>query len=399
MWKFVRNKDGEQMPKPEAKPLAKPKPKGRPKKEPAPPAPGDEAPPEVPEHRPYKKRKFSREELDERIEIIEEQYRLRFEELEGRLQQVSQESPQKDEQTPLRRGSSASPEGALGDLSELISPESKVSRAERLDSLLSSPADSPEKQGELGKLYGELGGAAGAEQGKVLGVEGGKLGAQHAAQQKNAKTGAEHGWKGGEQGKVSGAKYGHLGGRPKRSFEETQDEPAKGEQPSQWLQKNFDPQRKEEKAAVTRAFQEFIKKKAAEAGVAEEGVGSAFMQDIQKECFPGKKTRDLVRAWKDTAGKAKRFKELELGKGGGKRKHGEHSVMRQTLGMGIRAVNPETANKKSALSTVFAEVKTRFETWRMSGQYVDREDLCADFEVRLADKVKALEEKRKMKVT
>ena len=43
---------------------------------------------------------------------------------------------------------------------------------------------------------------------------------------------------------------------------------------------------------------------------------------------------------------------------------------------------------------VFREVQEQFLKWRMGGQYVDKDDLLADFDFRLAQKISELELKR-----
>ena len=83
--------------------------------------------------------------------------------------------------------------------------------------------------------------------------------------------------------------------------------------------------------------------------------------------------------------------ELEIGTGGGKKKKGEHSVARQHLGLGVRAVSADTGNRKSALWQVFEKVQQQFRLWRMAGQYVDRDDIMAEFEFRLDQKITELE--------
>ena len=79
---------------------------------------------------------------------------------------------------------------------------------------------------------------------------------------------------------------------------------------------------------------------------------------------------------------------------GGSKKKGEHSILRQHMGLGIRAINPETANKKSALWQIFQMVKPIFLKWRMSGQYVDKFDLLVEFEHQCKIKLAELELKK-----
>ena len=69
-------------------------------------------------------------------------------------------------------------------------------------------------------------------------------------------------------------------------------------------------------------------------------------------------------------------------------------MKRQHLGMGVRQVNPETGNRKSSLWMVFESVQQQFAKWRMSGQYVDRDDLLAEFDFRLGQKIEELEAER-----
>ena len=45
-----------------------------------------------------------------------------------------------------------------------------------------------------------------------------------------------------------------------------------------------------------------------------------------------------MQIWEDKGSKKARLTELEIGEGGGKRKSGEHSVMRSNTGMGVRAM-------------------------------------------------------------
>ena len=108
-----------------------------------------------------------------------------------------------------------------------------------------------------------------------------------------------------------------------------------------------------------------------------------LIDNIRKKHCQKMELRDMKRLWHQYPKACQRIEDLELGTGGGKRKKGQHSVLRQTLSMGVRTVKPETANKKSALHTVFAKVKTQFEQWRMAGQYVDKDDIFQEFEHRL----------------
>ena len=143
-----------------------------------------------------------------------------------------------------------------------------------------------------------------------------------------------------------------------------------------------------------RNFREFCIEKLKAAGKEANAMTFEFMsENIRQPFFPKKYTRDLMRLWNSKA-KADRVEALELGTGGAHRKQGEHSVKRQHLGLGIREVKPETANRKSSLWMVFREVQTEFLKWRMSGQYVDRDDLLAEFDFRLSQKISALETQR-----
>ena len=143
-----------------------------------------------------------------------------------------------------------------------------------------------------------------------------------------------------------------------------------------------------------RKFREFCIEKLKAAGKEADAMTFEWMnENIRQPFFPKKYTRDLMRLWNSKA-KADRVEALELGTGGGHRKQGEHSVKRQHLGLGIREVKSETANRKSALWMVFRDVQTEFLKWRMSGQYVDRDDLLAEFDFRLSQKISALETQR-----
>ena len=143
-----------------------------------------------------------------------------------------------------------------------------------------------------------------------------------------------------------------------------------------------------------RKFREFCIEKLKAAGKEANAMTFEWMnENIRQPFFPKKYTRDLMRLWNSKA-KADRVEALELGTGGAHRKQGEHSVKRQHLGLGIREVKIETANRKSALWMVFRDVQTEFLKWRMSGQYVDRDDLLAEFDFRLSQKISALETQR-----
>ena len=138
----------------------------------------------------------------------------------------------------------------------------------------------------------------------------------------------------------------------------------------------------------------FVEKKLKEVGLLPSQMTVQLMSEIQVAHFPGIRTRRLMQLWLDKAKQKNRVVELELGKGGGSRKQGEHNVMRQHTGLGIRALNPATKDKKSQLAVVFAAVKVELERWRMSGQYVDKEDLIIELEIRLKRKIVELEAKR-----
>ena len=94
-------------------------------------------------------------------------------------------------------------------------------------------------------------------------------------------------------------------------------------------------------------FREFCKKKLHKAGLTEADMTKGWMaENIRLPCFPNRYTRELMRLWNQKE-KADRVEELDLGTGGAKRKQGEHSVLRQHLGLGIREVKEKNANKKS----------------------------------------------------
>jgi len=151
--------------------------------------------------------------------------------------------------------------------------------------------------------------------------------------------------------------------------------------------------RREITAACTAKFRAYVLEKLAKAGKTEADLavqGDNFMATIRKD-FPSYKTRDLLRIYHNT-NKANRVQELELGAGGSFRKQGEHSILRQHTGLGIRAVKPE-ANRKSALHNIFMEVKDKFEGWRAAGHYVDRLDLLSEFETKLTELIAKLTHK------
>ena len=116
-------------------------------------------------------------------------------------------------------------------------------------------------------------------------------------------------------------------------------------------------------------------------------------ENIRQRFFQKRFTRDLMRMWQAEE-KAERVQTMALGAGGALRKKGEHSIRRQHLGLGIRAVNKETANRKSNLWMVFKDTQAQFLQWRSAGQYVDRDDILADFDFRLGLKISQLEKKR-----
>ena len=256
---------------------------------------------------------------------------------------------------------------------------------------------------QMGRLLGELGaeaGEAGAEAGRKLGVLGTEKGglsvAKAAANAACAAAGAKWGHLGGEAGKAAGAKYGHLGGRPlKRKAAELDEEGPQGKLPSKQLKASLDPQKTEDTAATALQFRNWCLEKLKEAGKGEEDMTTEFMQGLQQAHFTGKlKTRRMMQLWNDKAGKSKRVKELELGTQGAKRKKGEHSVMRQHMGLGIRAVKEATKLKKSQIHKAFSHVREKFYKWRSSGQYVDREDLCDELEQKLKTTVSLLQDQK-----
>jgi hypothetical protein len=102
-----------------------------------------------------------------------------------------------------------------------------------------------------------------------------------------------------------------------------------------------------------------------------------------------------MRFWKQVE-KANRVVDLALGAGGGSKKKGEHSLKRQHLGLGHRAVKQKTKNRKSALWTLFLKVENQFLKWRSAGQYVDKEDLMTEFDYVLGQKIQELETERNL---
>ena len=142
-------------------------------------------------------------------------------------------------------------------------------------------------------------------------------------------------------------------------------------------------------AACHLKFRAYVLKKLAEENKTVEDLNT-FMAIIRQD-FPTYRTRELQRIFNNTE-KAARVQELDLGKGGGRRKQGEHTVMRKHNGLGIRVVKPE-ANRKSALHEIFMEVKTKFEGWRSVGHYVDRMDLLSEFETKLKELIDKLTKK------
>ena len=68
--------------------------------------------------------------------------------------------------------------------------------------------------------------------------------------------------------------------------------------------------------------------------------------------------------------------------------------MRQHTGMGVRALNPQTKEKKSQLHQELQQVRERFRGWRMAGLYVDRDDLILEFENKLKKTAAELEAKK-----
>ena len=191
--------------------------------------------------------------------------------------------------------------------------------------------------------------------------------------------------------------YGHLGGRPKRKAPDEDEEP-QGAAPGRFLKESLDPQKHEVGAASVKKLQDFVHAKLKEKGLEPKDLTSAFMSDLQVKYFKGQKTRRLMQLYNDKGKKAQLVEELEIGKGGGRRKSGEHGLTRasrQHMGLGVRVQNEEQRTKKSAVWQVLHQVRDVFRKWRMSGQYVDREDIQVEFEAKLQAKVTELEAKRK----
>ena len=185
----------------------------------------------------------------------------------------------------------------------------------------------------LGKNLGYLGAG--------LGGELGYLGSRRDGGDEGG-SGAQFGHLGGEAGK----KNGYLGGRPlggggirkRKACSMQRNVFSEGLQPSQFLTSKLDPCRFEPNAASAFHFHKFIKAKLDEQEIPHGNMTVEVMGQIQQVFFPGRRTRRLMQIWEDKGNKKARLTELELGEGGGKRKKGEHSVMRSNTGMGVRAM-------------------------------------------------------------
>ena len=273
---------------------------------------------------------------------------------------------------------------------ESQSSSANQAEAEEVQHLLEdTPPDTPAKQGATGQLAGKLAHSpedkkAYAEIGRRAGILGAKSG--HLG----GKTGAEFGHLGGQ--------FGCRGGRKRKLEPESDDEqPAASRNfRAERLKAAIQPKRRELKAASVKQFREFCMKKLAEAGLQESDMTLEWMsENIRKRHFREKKNRELWRVWENKP-KADRVEELELGAKGGNRKQGEHHVKRQHLGLGIRNVPRQTGNRKSALWSVFEQVHQQFNDWRMGGQYVDKDDLNAEFDYRLEQKIEELQKKKEL---
>ena len=271
------------------------------------------------------------------------------------------------------------------------SSSSAFAQAQHLENVSESDFSTLEAQGEFGKVCGELGalsGGAGGQAGAELGRSSSEFGlvpeSQKKHQQRNAEIGRQCGHLGSEAGKAAGT-FGSLGGRPK-----TQNQVS---QAVKSLSKELQPQRREDKAASVARFRKFCIAQLKKHGLEEHHMDIHFMaQHIRTPFFEKRRTRDLMRLWQSQE-KADRVKTLELGAGGASRKKGEHSVLRQHLGLGIRAINNEEGNRKSALWFIFGQVQKQFHQWRLAGQYVDKNDIAAEFDYRLHQRIDHFEKK------
>jgi len=142
---------------------------------------------------------------------------------------------------------------------------------------------------------------------------------------------------------------------------------------------------------MLRKFRNFCNTLLEKHGNNKDDMTTSFMAEKVRPFFAKARTRELMRIY-HAKKKADRVETLELGTGGSKRKKGEHSIKRQHLGLGVRELCKEP-NRKSALWSVFAQVKTQFEQWRMAGHYVDKFDLLCAFDERLDRKINELETK------
>jgi hypothetical protein len=143
-------------------------------------------------------------------------------------------------------------------------------------------------------------------------------------------------------------------------------------------------------------FRAYVRTVLKSRGLTDKDADASFFAELRCMCFRWRKTRELVRLWKGQGSdeKAQRVHDLSIGSQGGRKKRGEHSVLRQHLGLGYRKVELDKANKKSALWMIFDKVKPQFLNWRKAGQYVDRHDLLREWEHQCEVKIKSLESKR-----
>jgi len=242
MWRHFAGitKPPEPVPKPQAKPKGRPKSKLKP--------PSDDVP-ELPKPLKRSSTKHQMAELSAQVQKLQKRLEPEEEASEEAVREVQHTQLSEmaakiaELQKKLQESEAQRSQGSASSSSGTVALAEKVERA------LSDPdLSTPEKQGELGAVVGELlGGASGGEAGKQLGSAGrdsGFLGGDHSGQQACREAGKKFGHLGAEAGK----QFGYLGGRPKTLDPDV----SRVKKAVQELKTVLQPSRKEEKAASVR---------------------------------------------------------------------------------------------------------------------------------------------------